>query len=73
MTSSIDGGVAVGWPDTAAVRECERVYAAYEAGGWMCGRVTMEPFAGGVLAHERLLVVQGAGEHVDVLRGSDAA
>ena len=49
MGSSIDGRiVADGWPATvsAAVRrEYEQVHASYDADGWLCGRVTMEPFA----------------------------
>jgi 2,5-diamino-6-(ribosylamino)-4(3H)-pyrimidinone 5'-phosphate reductase len=52
MAASADGRIVVeGWPDSvsAAVRrEYERVHASYEAEGWICGRVTMEPFAGGV-------------------------
>jgi len=48
MTASIDGRIVVdGWPDTGAVRrEYEEIHAAYEADAWMCGRITMEPFAG---------------------------
>jgi 2,5-diamino-6-(ribosylamino)-4(3H)-pyrimidinone 5'-phosphate reductase len=50
MTSSIDGRIVVdGWPDrvaAAARREYERVHESYDADGWLCGRVTMEPFAG---------------------------
>ena len=47
MTTSIDGRIVVdGWPDPSAVRrEYEAVHASYEADGWICGRVTMEPFA----------------------------
>ena len=52
MTTSIDGRIVVdGWPDRvagAARREYERVHASYEPDGWLCGRVTMEPFAGSV-------------------------
>lgn len=48
MAASIDGRIVVdGWPDTGAVRrEYEAIHAAYEANAWMCGRITMEPFAG---------------------------
>lgn len=50
MATSIDGRIVVdGWSASAAavVRgEYERVHASYEADGWICGRVTMEPFAG---------------------------
>jgi 2,5-diamino-6-(ribosylamino)-4(3H)-pyrimidinone 5'-phosphate reductase len=50
MAASVDGRVATeGWPDSAGVRRAyEEVHASYEADGWICGRVTMEPFAGGV-------------------------
>jgi 2,5-diamino-6-(ribosylamino)-4(3H)-pyrimidinone 5'-phosphate reductase len=52
MAASSDGRIVVdGWPDAvaAAVRlEYEQVHASYDADGWLCGRVTMEPFAGGV-------------------------
>jgi len=49
MATSVDGRIVVdGWPASGAVRrEYELVHASYEAGGWICGRVTMEPFAGG--------------------------
>ncbi len=47
MLTSIDGRIATGgWPLTAEARkQYELVHASYEADGWMCGRVTMEPFA----------------------------
>ena len=50
MAASVDGRiVADKWPDAPAVRrEYEQIHASYAADGWMCGRVTMEPFAGGV-------------------------
>jgi riboflavin biosynthesis pyrimidine reductase len=52
MATSIDGRIVVdGWPDaasTAVRRQYEEVHASYDADGWVCGRVTMEPFAGGV-------------------------
>jgi len=52
MATSVDGRIVVdGWPSSAAAavrRQYEEVHASYEAEGWMCGRVTMEPFAGGV-------------------------
>ncbi len=50
MAASVDGRiVADKWPDAPAIRrEYEQIHASYAADGWMCGRVTMEPFAGGV-------------------------
>ena len=50
MAASVDGRiVADKWPDAPAVRrEYEQIHASFTADGWMCGRVTMEPFAGGV-------------------------
>ena len=50
MATSLDGRIVVdGWPAAAAMRrEYERVHAGYDADGWMCGRITMEAFAGAV-------------------------
>ena len=49
MAASLDGRIVVdGWPESVADavrREYERVHATYKADGWICGRVTMEPFA----------------------------
>ena len=49
MAVSLDGRIVVdGWPESVAVavrREYELVHASYEADGWICGRLTMEPFA----------------------------
>jgi 2,5-diamino-6-(ribosylamino)-4(3H)-pyrimidinone 5'-phosphate reductase len=47
MAASVDGRIVVdGWPASAEVRrQYELVHASYEADGWICGRVTMEPFA----------------------------
>lgn len=48
MAMSIDGRIVVdGWPDGSQVRrEYEQIHTTYEADAWMCGRITMEPFAG---------------------------
>ncbi len=48
MMASIDGRIVVDeWPLSAeGRRQYELVHASYEPDGWMCGRVTMEPFAG---------------------------
>jgi riboflavin biosynthesis pyrimidine reductase len=52
MAASVDGRIVVeGWPASTAAavrREYELVHGSYEADGWICGRVTMEPFAGSV-------------------------
>jgi riboflavin biosynthesis pyrimidine reductase len=49
MAASIDGRIVVdGWPApvAAAVRRAyDELHASFEAEAWMCGRVTMEPFA----------------------------
>ncbi|MFL5576343.1 MAG: RibD family protein [Gemmatimonadaceae bacterium] len=49
MTTSLDGRIVVdGWPaavSDAVRRHYEEVHAGYQADGWICGRVTMEPFA----------------------------
>ena len=51
MGTSIDGRIVVqGWPEPVAAtlrREYEAVHASVDADGWICGRVTMEAFAGG--------------------------
>jgi 2,5-diamino-6-(ribosylamino)-4(3H)-pyrimidinone 5'-phosphate reductase len=54
MMASIDGRIITsGWPLTAAARKhYELVHATYEPDGWMCGRVTMEPFAKHVRSDE---------------------
>lgn len=58
MAASIDGHIVVdGWPDSAAAavrREYEAIHASYDADGWICGRVTMEPFAGGLRSAEEV-------------------
>jgi 2,5-diamino-6-(ribosylamino)-4(3H)-pyrimidinone 5'-phosphate reductase len=48
MATSLDGRIVVdGWPAAANVRrEYEQIHESYEADGWICGRITMEPFAG---------------------------
>jgi riboflavin biosynthesis pyrimidine reductase len=47
MVASVDGRIATReWPLTAEARHhYEQVHASYDADGWICGRVTMEPFA----------------------------
>jgi hypothetical protein len=52
MAASLDGRIVVdGWPDAAAAavrKHYEEIHAGYEPDGWICGRITMEPFAGGL-------------------------
>lgn len=50
MMASVDGRIVPkGWPlSPEERRQYEEVQASYEASGWLCGRITMEPFAGGV-------------------------
>lgn len=52
MAASVDGRIVVdGWPADAAAavrRAYDELHASYAADGWLCGRVTMEPFAGGL-------------------------
>jgi hypothetical protein len=59
MATSVDGRIVVdGWPESAAAavrRQYEQVHAAYEADGWICGRITMEPFAGAVRPEEEVV------------------
>lgn len=54
MAASLDGRIFVdGWPDAAAAavrKHYEEIHAGYEPDGWICGRITMEPFAGGLRA-----------------------
>jgi hypothetical protein len=47
MMASVDGRIAVtGWPIPDELRaEYESIHDSYGADGWICGRVTMEPFA----------------------------
>jgi riboflavin biosynthesis pyrimidine reductase len=58
MGTSVDGRIVVdGWPDavsTALRRAYEEVHASYAADGWICGRTTMEPFAGATRSDEEV-------------------
>jgi hypothetical protein len=49
MAASLDGRIVVdGWPDSVAAavrREYDELHSSFGADGWMCGRITMEPFA----------------------------
>ncbi|MDB4881995.1 MAG: bifunctional deaminase-reductase domain protein [Gemmatimonadetes bacterium] len=50
MIASVDGRIVTGgWPlSDEARRHYEQVHASYDPDGWICGRVTMEPFAKGL-------------------------
>lgn len=56
MMASVDGRIVVdGWPVSPEERRSyEQVHASYDADGWICGRVTMEPFAGGLRPDEEV-------------------
>ena len=56
MLASIDGRIVTGgWPLSAeGRRQYELVHASYEPDGWMCGRVTMVPFAKHVRSAEEI-------------------
>ncbi len=71
MATSIDGRIVVdGWPDAAAAavrRQYEQVHAGYEAEAWLCGRVTMEPFAGGSRSEAEIAREHQGGEREDFI------
>jgi 2,5-diamino-6-(ribosylamino)-4(3H)-pyrimidinone 5'-phosphate reductase len=73
MTTSIDGRIVVdGWPDSAAVRrEYDAVHASYAADGWICGRVTMEPFAGGARPEDAVAREHRGGPREDFVAPGD--
>ena len=50
MLASVDGRIVTDdWPLSAGERQdYELVHTGYDPDGWLCGRVTMEPFAGSV-------------------------
>src|SRR5438874_1403446 len=70
MAASIDGRIVVdGWPDSVAAavrREYDELHGSFRADGWMCGRITMEPFAKRVRSEEEL-----AGEYQGGARRAD--
>src|SRR5687767_2961900 len=65
MAASPDGRIVVdGWPEAVAAavrREYEAVHEGYGADGWICGRITMEPFAGGVRPEAEVARERGGG------------
>lgn len=56
MLASVDGRIVVDrWPiSDEGRRQYEQVHAGYEPDGWICGRVTMQPFAGGLRAEDEV-------------------
>ena len=56
MMTSIDGRIVPDrWPTIAeGRREYERVHLAIGAEAWMCGRITMEPFAGAMRTDDEI-------------------
>lgn len=56
MMTSVDGRIVVrGWPLSAeAWQQYDLVHASYEPDAWICGRVTMEPFAKRVRSEEEV-------------------
>jgi 2,5-diamino-6-(ribosylamino)-4(3H)-pyrimidinone 5'-phosphate reductase len=61
MMTSIDGRIVVdGWPLSAEARQqYDLVHASYEPDAWICGRVTMEPFAKRVRSEEEVARERG--------------
>ena len=72
MLASVDGRIVVdGWPLSAGERQhYEQVHAGYEPDGWLCGRVTMEPFAGRVRPAAEVAREYPAGRPRDDFRAS---
>jgi riboflavin biosynthesis pyrimidine reductase len=73
MALSIDGRIVTGgWPDPAAVsKEYELVHGSYEADGWICGRVTMEPFAKGMRSEAEVARQHTGGKREDFVAPGD--
>lgn len=63
MVTSVDGRIATGgWPRMSEIRaHYEDIHRRYDAGGWMCGRITMEPFAKHVRADGDVARERGVG------------
>jgi riboflavin biosynthesis pyrimidine reductase len=64
MLTSVDGRIVVdGWPNSAeGRRQYEQVHASYAPDGWLCGRVTMEPFARHVRSEAEIASERAGGE-----------
>lgn len=73
MVASIDGRIVVdGWPASEGVRrEYEQIHASYAADGWICGRVTMEPFAKGLRSEAEVARVHTGAPREDFVAPGD--
>ena len=75
MAASADGRIVVdGWPDAAAAAvrgQYEQVHASYEADGWICGRITMEPMAGATRSEEEVAHEHSGGTREDFAAPGD--
>jgi 2,5-diamino-6-(ribosylamino)-4(3H)-pyrimidinone 5'-phosphate reductase len=69
MMTSVDGRIVpTRWPDLGEGRkEYERVHAAIGADAWMCGRITMEPFAGAMRSEEEVARESSGTERLDFI------
>lgn len=67
MMTSIDGRIVPhDWPiSPEGRRQYELVHASYDADGWLCGRVTMEPFAKRVRSDAEVAREHGGGARDD--------
>ena len=72
MVTSVDGRIAAnGWPRMKEIRaHYEEIHQRYDAEGWMCGRITMEPFAGGVREETEVAREQRGGTPREDFRAS---
>jgi riboflavin biosynthesis pyrimidine reductase len=69
MMTSVDGRIVPRrWPDLGdGRREYERVHAEIGADAWMCGRITMEPFAGAMRSDEEVARESPGTERLDFI------
>lgn len=73
MMASTDGRIVVdGWPlGDEARRQYEQVHAGYDPDGWICGRVTMEPFAGSLRPEDEVAREHTGGPREDFRAAGD--
>ena len=73
MMTSIDGRIVPrDWPLSAEGRkQYELVHASYDADGWLCGRVTMEPFAKGLRSDAEVAREHQGGAREDFVAPGD--